>query len=77
MIGKVRGLAAAIASLALAGCISSGYLETDRPGNVPFYGRFGFRTVAVIPILGVTNTSCVADLSRTADPGPRRSAGSA
>ncbi len=32
-----------------------GYLETDRPENVPFYAGFGFRTVAEVPVLGVTN----------------------
>jgi hypothetical protein len=32
-----------------------GYLETDRPENVTFYARFGFETVAEIPVLGVPN----------------------
>jgi hypothetical protein len=32
-----------------------GYLETDRPGNVTFYQRFGFETTSSMPILGVTN----------------------
>jgi ribosomal protein S18 acetylase RimI-like enzyme len=31
------------------------YLETDRPENVPFYKRFGFRVVGEIPILAVDN----------------------
>lgn len=32
-----------------------GYLETDRAANVPFYAAFGFRPVAEVPVLGVTN----------------------
>ena len=32
-----------------------GYLETDRPGNVVFYERFGFRLVREVGALGVTN----------------------
>jgi ribosomal protein S18 acetylase RimI-like enzyme len=32
-----------------------GYLETDRPGNVEFYRRFGFEITAEISILGVPN----------------------
>ena len=32
-----------------------GYLETDRPENVPFYNRYGFITTQELPILGVTN----------------------
>ena len=33
----------------------AGYLETDRPGNVPFYRRFGFEVVEELPVLGVPN----------------------
>ncbi len=29
------------------------YLETDKPGNVAFYERFGFRTVAEVDLIGV------------------------
>jgi ribosomal protein S18 acetylase RimI-like enzyme len=32
-----------------------GYLETDRPENLGFYRRFGFETVAELPVLGVSN----------------------
>ena len=32
-----------------------GYLETDRPGNVEFYRRFGFETSETVAVLGVTN----------------------
>lgn len=32
-----------------------GYLETDRPENVPFYERFGFATVAAEEVIGVPN----------------------
>jgi len=32
-----------------------GYLETDRPGNVSFYRRFGFETVASESAIGVTH----------------------
>jgi ribosomal protein S18 acetylase RimI-like enzyme len=32
-----------------------GYLETDRPGNVDFYKRFGFRVTAATLVWGVTN----------------------
>ena len=32
-----------------------GYLETDRPGNVAFYRRFGFETTQELPVIGVTN----------------------
>ena len=32
-----------------------GYLETDKPGNVAFYQRFGFETTATMPVLQVTN----------------------
>jgi predicted N-acetyltransferase YhbS len=31
------------------------YLETDRPENVPLYGRFGFVVTDEEQILGVTN----------------------
>jgi hypothetical protein len=32
-----------------------GYLETDRPGNVGFYARFGFEVVAEQAVIGVPN----------------------
>jgi ribosomal protein S18 acetylase RimI-like enzyme len=32
-----------------------GYLETDRPGNVGFYRRFGFETIGEEIVLGVRN----------------------
>jgi hypothetical protein len=32
-----------------------GYLETDRPGNVPFYEGFGFRVTGELQVLGVPN----------------------
>jgi len=32
-----------------------GYLETDKPENVRFYGHFGFETTAEVPVLGVPN----------------------
>ncbi len=32
-----------------------GYPETDRPGNVGFYERFGFRVTSTRPVLGVQN----------------------
>jgi ribosomal protein S18 acetylase RimI-like enzyme len=31
------------------------YLETDKPINVRFYERFGFRVIGEEEILGVTN----------------------
>jgi ribosomal protein S18 acetylase RimI-like enzyme len=31
------------------------YLETDRPGNIDFYQRFGFEVTRTIPVLGVPN----------------------
>jgi hypothetical protein len=34
---------------------AAGYLETDRPENVDFYKRFGFRVVETAPVLGVDN----------------------
>jgi GNAT superfamily N-acetyltransferase len=34
---------------------TAGYLETDRPENVRFYGRFGFETTGEITVLGVRN----------------------
>jgi GNAT superfamily N-acetyltransferase len=33
----------------------SGYLETDRPENVRFYGRSGFEVVSEMELLGVRN----------------------
>jgi ribosomal protein S18 acetylase RimI-like enzyme len=33
----------------------AGYLETDKPENVAFYEKFGFRTISEAPVLGVTN----------------------
>jgi GNAT superfamily N-acetyltransferase len=33
----------------------SGYLETDRPENVHFYGRSGFEVVSEMELLGVRN----------------------
>jgi ribosomal protein S18 acetylase RimI-like enzyme len=33
----------------------AGYLETDRPGNVTFYTRFGFEVTSEAPVLGVRN----------------------
>jgi ribosomal protein S18 acetylase RimI-like enzyme len=33
----------------------AGYLETDRPGNVEFYKRFGFEVIGTATILGVEN----------------------
>ncbi len=32
-----------------------GYLETDRPENVPFYERFGFEVTSEVEVLGVPN----------------------
>jgi predicted N-acetyltransferase YhbS len=32
-----------------------GYLETDKPENVPFYERFGYATVEHADVLGVPN----------------------
>ena len=32
-----------------------GYLETDRPGNVDFYKRYGFELTITTPVLGVPN----------------------
>lgn len=32
-----------------------GYLETDRPGNVPFYEKFGFEVVDEAELIGVKN----------------------
>jgi len=32
-----------------------GYLETDKAGNVAFYEKFGFRTVATAPVLDIPN----------------------
>ncbi len=32
-----------------------GYLETDKPGNLRFYERFGFQTIAEAPVLGTLN----------------------
>jgi ribosomal protein S18 acetylase RimI-like enzyme len=34
---------------------TAGYLETDRPGNVGFYQRFGFEVMKEIEVLGVKN----------------------
>jgi ribosomal protein S18 acetylase RimI-like enzyme len=34
---------------------TAGYLETDKPENVRFYGHFGFETTGEIPVLGVPN----------------------
>jgi ribosomal protein S18 acetylase RimI-like enzyme len=34
---------------------SAGYLETDKPGNVIFYKRFGFYVVDEHPVLGIMN----------------------
>jgi predicted N-acetyltransferase YhbS len=31
----------------------AGYLETDRPENVEFYGRYGFVVTETAPVLGV------------------------
>jgi GNAT superfamily N-acetyltransferase len=31
------------------------YLETDKPENVPFYEKFGFRTVGEAQVIGVPN----------------------
>ena len=33
----------------------TGYLETDKPINVTFYEKFGFRTIAEAPVLGTPN----------------------
>jgi ribosomal protein S18 acetylase RimI-like enzyme len=33
----------------------AGYLETDRPENVRFYGHFGFEITREIPVAGVPN----------------------
>jgi ribosomal protein S18 acetylase RimI-like enzyme len=33
----------------------SGYLVTDRPENVPFYERFGFKVTQEIPVIGTPN----------------------
>ncbi len=30
-----------------------GYLETDRPENIPFYEKFGFSIIEELPVLGV------------------------
>jgi GNAT superfamily N-acetyltransferase len=32
-----------------------GYLETDRPTNVDFYGQFGFEVTTSVEVLGVVN----------------------
>jgi ribosomal protein S18 acetylase RimI-like enzyme len=39
----------------LAAARLPGYLETDRPENVGFYERFGFRVTSTRPVLGVQN----------------------
>ncbi len=44
----------------------SAYLETDRPENLPFYGRAGFSVVNEIPVIGVT-VWCMARVSRNAE----------
>lgn len=31
------------------------YLETDKPENVRFYQKFGFETIGLTPVIGVTN----------------------
>ena len=36
-------------------CSALSYLETDKPENVPFYQKFGFRVVAEAKVLGVSN----------------------
>jgi len=33
----------------------AGYLETDKPANLPFYERFGFRTIQSASVLGTPN----------------------
>jgi predicted N-acetyltransferase YhbS len=33
----------------------AGYLETDKPGNVVFYGKFGYEPVAEATVIGVPN----------------------
>jgi hypothetical protein len=33
-----------------------GYLETDKPGNVRFYERFGFEVVGKAAVIGVPNS---------------------
>jgi ribosomal protein S18 acetylase RimI-like enzyme len=47
-----------------------GYLETDRPENVRFYGRYGFHVLRTSPVCGVVNyfmrrDRSVSDVSRT------------
>jgi predicted N-acetyltransferase YhbS len=37
----------------LDGAGSAGYLETDRPANLPFYAKFGFDVVREVTVLGV------------------------
>jgi predicted N-acetyltransferase YhbS len=32
-----------------------GYLETDKPENVPFYERFGYQVIGEATVLGVPN----------------------
>ena len=39
---------------ALDGKSAMGFLETDKPGNVSFYRKFGFDVVQEVPVIGVT-----------------------
>jgi GNAT superfamily N-acetyltransferase len=42
--------------------ISAGYLETDKPENVPFYKRFRFEVIDEHPVLGVRNWFMLRDV---------------
>ena len=33
----------------------AGYLETDRAENINFYGKFGFKIIGELNVLGVPN----------------------
>lgn len=57
------------------------YLETDKPANVRFYKKSGFRVVAVLPVLGMSNWFMQRDSGELPQPpgnhapdGPRQAA---
>jgi ribosomal protein S18 acetylase RimI-like enzyme len=60
-----------------------GYLETDKPGNVVFYEKFGFETVAEAQVVGTSNwflrrpALVSLPVIRGINPGARRPAGKA